>query len=205
MDIPEEKPPLQFKLVMLGDTAVGKSSIVMRFVRKQFTETQESTIGAAFFTQTVFCDNVKIQYEIWDTAGQERYHSLAPMYYRGAAVALVVYDITRRKSFERAIEWVKELKTEVGDDNPVIMMVGNKYDLPDSSRQVQSQEAIAYASNNGLMFTECSAKTNHNITEMFLKIAHALPKTAQKDDRDIELIDGFFDESKSNKKKGGCC
>ena len=85
----------QFKLVLLGDSAVGKSSLVLRFVRGQFFEYQESTIGAAFLTQTVALNDTTVKFEIWDTAGQERYHSLAPMYYRGAAAAIVVYDITR--------------------------------------------------------------------------------------------------------------
>ena len=86
----------QYKLVLLGDSAVGKSSLVLRFVRGQFFEYQESTIGAAFLTQTVALNDTTVKFEIWDTAGQERYHSLAPMYYRGAAAAIVVYDITNR-------------------------------------------------------------------------------------------------------------
>jgi len=100
----------QFKLVLLGDSAVGKSSLVLRFVKKQFYEYQESTIGAAFLTQTVNVKDYVVKFEIWDTAGQERYHSLAPMYYRGAAAAVVVYDLTNRQSFVRAKSWVKELQ-----------------------------------------------------------------------------------------------
>lgn len=87
----------QFKVVLLGESAVGKSSLVLRFVKREFHEFQESTIGAAFLTQTVqINDDTTVKFEIWDTAGQERYHSLAPMYYRGAQAALVVYDITLR-------------------------------------------------------------------------------------------------------------
>lgn len=93
----------QFKLVLLGDSAVGKSSLVLRFVRGQFFEYQESTIGAAFLTQTVALNDTTVKFEIWDTAGQERYHSLAPMYYRGAAAAIVVYDITNRVRGRRAL------------------------------------------------------------------------------------------------------
>ena len=84
--------------MLLGDSAVGKSSLVLRFVRGQFFEYQESAIGAAFLTQTVALNDTTVKFEIWDTAGQERYHSLAPMYYRGAAAAIVVYDITNRVS-----------------------------------------------------------------------------------------------------------
>merc|ERR1712023_221338 len=99
----------QFKLVLLGDSAVGKSSLVLRFVRGQFFEYQESTIGAAFMTQTLALDDTTVKFEIWDTAGQERYHSLAPMYYRGAQAAVVVYDVTSQDSFERAQRWISEL------------------------------------------------------------------------------------------------
>jgi len=103
----------QFKLVLLGESAVGKSSLVLRFVKGQFHEFQESTIGAAFLTQTVCLDDTTVKFEIWDTAGQERYHSLAPMYYRGAQAAIVVYDITNADTFERAKQWVKELQRQV--------------------------------------------------------------------------------------------
>jgi small GTP-binding protein len=84
------------QLVLLGESAVGKSSLVLRFVKGQFHEYQESTIGAAFLTQTICLDDATVKFEIWDTAGQERYHSLAPMYYRGAQAAIVVYDITNQ-------------------------------------------------------------------------------------------------------------
>ncbi|CAH9069948.1 unnamed protein product [Cuscuta epithymum] len=100
------------KLVLLGDMGAGKSSLVLRFVKGQFLEFQESTIGAAFFSSTVSADNTTVKFEIWDTAGQERYHSLAPMYYRGAAAAIIVYDISSLESFDRAKKWVKELQKQ---------------------------------------------------------------------------------------------
>jgi small GTP-binding protein len=97
---------------LLGDMGAGKSSLVLRFVKGQFFEYQESTIGAAFLTQTVATSDVTVKFEIWDTAGQERYHSLAPMYYRGAAAAIVVYDITSQASYARAKTWVRELQRQ---------------------------------------------------------------------------------------------
>lgn len=106
----------QFKLVLLGESAVGKSSLVLRFVKGQFHEYQESTIGAAFLTQTVSMEDSEVKFEIWDTAGQERYNSLAPMYYRGAQAAIVVYDILNQDSFQRAQTWVSELQRKVGGD-----------------------------------------------------------------------------------------
>ncbi|KAF3592476.1 hypothetical protein DY000_02024510 [Brassica cretica] len=100
------------KLVLLGDVGAGKSSLVLRFVKDQFVEFQESTIGAAFFSQTLAVNDATVKFEIWDTAGQERYHSLAPMYYRGAAAAIIVFDITNQGSFERAKKWVQELQAQ---------------------------------------------------------------------------------------------
>merc|ERR1712178_585322 len=119
---------VQFKLVLLGDPAVGKSSLVLRFVRGQFFEYQESTIGAAFLTQNVSLNDYTVKFEIWDTAGQERYHSLAPMYYRGAQAAVVVYDVTSQDSFERAQRWISELRDQANRDI-VIALAGNKVDL----------------------------------------------------------------------------
>jgi len=164
----------QFKLVLLGESAVGKSSLVLRFVKGQFLEFQESTIGAAFLTQTVCLNDLTVKFEIWDTAGQERYHSLAPMYYRGAQAAIVVYDITSRDSFERAKAWVKELQRQ-GNPNIVIALTGNKLDLA-QNRQVQTQEAQSYSEENGILFMETSAKTAANVNELFVAIAKKTSK-----------------------------
>ncbi|XP_047390350.1 ras-related protein Rab-5A-like [Sciurus carolinensis] len=158
----------QFKLVLLGESAVGKSSLVLRFVKGQFHEFQESTIGAAFLTQTVCLDDKTVKFEIWGTAGQERYHSLAPMYYRGAQAAIVVYDITNEES------WVKELQRQASP-NIVIALSGNKADLA-NKRAVDFLEAQSYADDNSLLFMETSAKTPMNVNEIFMAIAKKLPK-----------------------------
>ncbi|KAF7261239.1 hypothetical protein EG68_01396 [Paragonimus skrjabini miyazakii] len=166
---------LNSKLVLLGESAVGKSSIVLRFVKSQFSEYQEATIGAAFLTQTVMCGDPQraVRFEIWDTAGQERYHSLAPMYYRNAQAAIIVYDITNLSSFERAKAWVHELN-ERANSVKVLALAGNKLDL-ESQRAVTNEQAQAYATENGLIFMETSAKDCTNITELFTAVALRLP------------------------------
>jgi len=119
---------VQVKLVLLGEAAVGKSSVVLRFVNNEFQPNKEPTIGAAFLTQKCRLEDRILRYEIWDTAGQERFHSLAPMYYRNAQAAVVVYDVTKASSLEKAKSWVKELQRQA-NPNIVIALAGNKVDL----------------------------------------------------------------------------
>ena len=108
--------PLHYKLVLLGDTAVGKSCLVVRFVRNEFFEFQEPTIGAAFLTSTVDLDDTKVKFEIWDTAGQERYRAITSAYYRGAVGALLVYSIEKHSSFENVERWLKVRLVKVVSD-----------------------------------------------------------------------------------------
>ena len=165
--------PEQFKLVLLGESAVGKSSVALRFVNGQFSEFQEATIGAAFLTKRVSINDNIVNFEIWDTAGQERYHSLAPMYYRGAKAAIIVYDITNSHSFSRAKAWVQELRQQVINPDIVVALAGNKSDLS-SKRMVEYEDANEYAEENGLLFMETSAKNANNVNEVFLTIAQKL-------------------------------
>lgn len=171
------------KLVLLGEAAVGKSSLVLRFVSNDFQENKEPTIGAAFLTQKCTVGDRTIKYEIWDTAGQERFASLAPMYYRNAQAALVVYDITKPASFIKARHWVKELHEQASKDI-TIALVGNKYDLvaaenesDESLRKVSIEEGQALAEEEGLLFFETSAKSSHNVNDVFVAIGSKIPET----------------------------
>jgi len=147
--------PVQVKLVLLGEAAVGKSSVVLRFVSNEFQANKEPTIGAAFLTQKCRLEDRVLRYEIWDTAGQERFHSLAPMYYRNAQAAVVVYDVTKATSLEKAKSWVKELQRQA-NPNIVIALAGNKVDLVTSPNSTISSGATpaAGSSTSGTQSTE---------------------------------------------------
>ncbi|KAK8927388.1 GTP-binding protein ypt5 [Metarhizium anisopliae] len=158
--------------------ARGANNRFAQFKLDQFDSFRESTIGAAFLTQTISLDeNTTVKFEIWDTAGQERYKSLAPMYYRNANCAVIVYDITQSSSLDKAKAWVKELQRQAKEDI-IIALAGNKLDLvteqPDK-RAIPTADAEAYAREAGLLFFETSAKTAENVRELFTAIAKKLP------------------------------
>lgn len=175
-----------FKLVILGHYSVGKSSIVLNFIKNEFNPNEESTIGAAFLTKTVFIDGTAVKFEIWDTAGQERYYSLIPMYYRGANAALVVYDITSAESFERAKRWIEDLKTEK-PDNFMKVLIGNKVDLSEAA-VITEEMGKQYAEQEGLLFYQTSAKTGEGIKDLFLELATILPKDQAKSNQMNDLL-----------------
>ena len=160
------------KIVLLGETGVGKSSISARFVQDTFSEYLELTIGAAYMTKKVTRPSHTVKFDIWDTAGQERYSALVPLYYRGAHVALVVYDIGNAETYDRAKIWIARVKR----DHPTCLMylIGNKSDKS-NLRQMHERATHKYATDNGLFFMEVSAKSGKNIPELFNQIADKIP------------------------------
>jgi len=162
----------QFKVVLLGEGCVGKTSLMLRFINDQFNDKHISTVQAAFMKKKLRIGNNSVELAIWDTAGQERYHALSPIYYRGSNGAFLVYDITDIDSFQRIKNWVKELRTALGND-VVLCIVGNKSDL-EKSRNVSIQDAEEYAASVGAEHFSTSAKLNKGVTELFLDISQKM-------------------------------
>ncbi|KAI3745414.1 hypothetical protein L1987_58526 [Smallanthus sonchifolius] len=154
-----------FKIVLIGDSAVGKSNLLARFARDEFYPNSKSTIGVEFQTQKIEIKGKEIKAQIWDTAGQERFRAVTSAYYRGAVGALLVYDISRRQTFQSIGRWLNELHTH-SDMNVVSILVGNKSDLKDA-REVSTEEGKLLAESEGLFFMETSALDSSNVTAAF--------------------------------------
>uniref|UniRef100_A0A2K5W406 Ras-related protein Rab-17 n=2 Tax=Macaca fascicularis TaxID=9541 RepID=A0A2K5W406_MACFA len=177
--------PRAFKLVLLGSGSVGKSSLALRYVKNDFKNILP-TVGCAFFTKVVDVGTASLKLEIWDTAGQEKYHSVCHLYFRGANAALLVYDITRKDSFLKAQQWLKDLEKELHPEEVLVMLVGNKTDLSEE-REVTFQEGKEFAESQKLLFMETSAKLNYQVSEVFSAVAQEL---LQRDDREGQALQG---------------
>lgn len=164
-----EKIDYVYKVVVIGDSAVGKTQVLSRFAKNEFSFDSKSTIGVEFQTRTLSINSKLIKAQIWDTAGQERYRAVTSAYYRGALGAMLVYDITKRQSFDHVARWVEELRAHTDNSSIVIMLVGNKADLVDS-RAVPVEDAVEFAENQGLFFSETSALNGDNVESAFLKL-----------------------------------
>ncbi|OOF95884.1 hypothetical protein ASPCADRAFT_48777 [Aspergillus carbonarius ITEM 5010] len=201
------------RLVLIGDSGVGKSNLLSRFTRNEFNLDSKSTIGVEFATRSIQVDSKTIKAQIWDTAGQERYRAITSAYYRGAVGALLVYDISKHQTYDNVNRWLKELRDHA-DSNIVIMLVGNKSDLR-HLRAVPTEEAKQFASENNLSFIETSALDASNVELAFQNILTEIYRivsskaldggdagqTVLGDRRDMVRID----ESEDPKTKQGCC
>ncbi|KAL5247303.1 hypothetical protein ACHWQZ_G019242 [Mnemiopsis leidyi] len=195
----------QIKVCLLGDSGVGKSCIARRFVQDTFTEMDHPTVGASYIARVVNLEKASYKVQIWDTAGQEQYRSLAPMYYRGAAAAILAFDITYENSFLSLGKWIEELK-DIGTDGMILVVVGNKADLS-PQRKVSVPEIESFVNDHGIAYFETSAKTGENIEDAFLHICRTVPEALIRcppaPTRNIRLDDSFDTPQQRTKKK--CC
>lgn len=175
---PQEKIDYVFKVVVIGDSAVGKTQMLSRFAKNEFCFDSKSTIGVEFQTRTVTINGKLIKAQIWDTAGQERYRAVTSAYYRGALGAMLVYDITKRQTFDHVARWIEELRSHA-DNSIVVMLIGNKGDLVDQ-RVVHTEDAVEFAEVQGLFFSETSAFSGENVNSAFFKLLEEINKVVSK-------------------------
>lgn len=178
--------PKKYKLVSLGEQSVGKTSLITRFMYDNFDNTYQATIGIDFLVKTISLRGRSVRLQLWDTAGQERFRSLIPCYIRESEIALVVYDVTSAESFEQTSKWITDVKAERGEE-VLIMLVGNKTDL-EEKRQVSTKAGEDKSKELNLLFMETSAKSGHNVKELFLKVASELPDNNNEPEGKVENI-----------------
>ena len=207
LDSKEAKEDYKLKLVVVGDSGVGKTNLIKRFANNTFNSNSKATVGVEFLSKSFKINNRIFKIEIWDTAGQERYKSITAAYYKGAKGAFVVYDITSKISFENIDKWMMEIKEKSSKDLK-LMIIGNKSDLKDA-RQVSNEEALRKAQDTGIALMETSALDSTNVKEafhdllkeMYIEISAKIAKVEEslndnKEALQLETNDG---------KKKGCC
>ena len=197
------------KLLTLGDSLVGKTSIVLRYSDDKFHQNKISTIGVDFKVKMITKGNEKIKISIYDTAGQERFRNIVKHYYKGANGILLIYDISNRNTFEKLQFWLDDLKENADIDNLFIYLVGNKSDKVEE-REVSSEEGNKFAKEKNLPFIEVSAKTGENINQLFDDmIKGTILKIVNFDKKDNNLSNSinlsFLDKESVFQRKKFCC
>jgi len=198
-----------FKLILIGDSSVGKSNILLKYLKGEFDQNSRATVGVEFGTKNIKIKNKKIKIQIWDTAGQERYRSITSAYYKGAKGAFIVYDITRKLTFDNIDKWITDLKTN-GDKNISIILIGNKSDLEDK-REVEKEEGIKKSEEYKIAFLETSALNGDNIDKAFNELLEQIYQNVCSDieegdsaeiDKGVNLND---DKTDNNGIMSKCC
>jgi len=197
------------KVIILGDSGVGKTSLFNKFINDKFSKSYQATIGADFLTKEMTVDDNVVTMQIWDTAGQERFQSLGVAFYRGADACILVYDVTDQKSFESVETWMNEFLMQATPKSPKefpFMILGNKADLAKTKRGVPEAKAQAYCkSKNDIPFYETSAKDNINVEQAFYTIARNAMKQEDKHGRYQPPPVWDLGKKEDTKKKADCC
>ena len=210
----DENYDLIFKIVLIGDSGVGKTNILSRYINNEFSLATQSTVGVEFGSKIIKKNGKVIKLQIWDTAGQERYKSITSAYYKGSKGAFVVYDISRKTTYDNIDKWIGELKTN-GSEDVLIMLVGNKSDL-EEKREVITEEVEKKAQEQKLAFCETSALNGKNVEYAFENLINEILKKVEKEKINeakqlseskaitLETADKNQNERDSKKKKK-CC
>ena len=211
MDTLSQDYDLLFKILLIGNSSVGKSSILLRFSDDTFQDTFLPTIGVDFKIRTFDQGDNTIKMQIWDTAGQERFKTITASYFKGANGVILVFDITEKNTFTEIESWLAEVEKNSTDKNIVKLLVGNKIDL-EHARQVTTDEAVEFAKDHGMTYIETSAKNAINIEKAFTTIAAEIKNRLVKDGYVIEKRDNFklrdskaIDFGDGEKPKKKCC
>ena len=204
-----------FKYIIIGDAAVGKSNLLLRYIHSQFKSEYQITIGVEFGAKNVYIKNKSYRIQIWDTAGQENFRSITRAYYKNSVCAIIVYDISKRDSFNHVENWIEDCKNQ-SPKNIYMILVGNKSDL--DSREVTKEEGQELANKYGLDFYETSAKTGDNVEELFFNSACEISKKLEQGFYDLENeacgikqgipkggLKQIHSDIKENDKKNSCC
>ena len=208
----EDEYEMMFKIVLVGDASVGKTNIMSKYLKNEFHEDSKATVGVEFGSKQFTVEGHQIKAQIWDTAGQERYKAITSAYYKGAKGAFVVYDITRKQSFESVDRWINDLKA-TADKKLSIIIIGNKCDLEDQ-RQVTKEQGEEKAKNAEVAFMETSALSGENLEKAFEKMMNEVFKKCHEEmmsDGDVDIVGGSEDISldktkpKNSGEKKKCC
>ncbi|KAJ3435809.1 ras and ef-hand domain-containing protein [Anaeramoeba flamelloides] len=196
---------MTFKVIVIGESGVGKTCLLVQLTEQKFYSGTTTTIGVNFTSMEYDFDSTTVRLKIWDTAGQEIFRSMTKTYYRGSSCAIIVYDVTSSESFERVDDWIKDVKEFVKDEI-LLILVGNKVDLEDR-RKISTESGQNFANENNMLFYETSALTGSNVQEIFKKCAKKSYKKHSKEKKlkkaDEKIITNLEDEDEKKKKK--CC
>ena len=206
----EQKYDFLFKILLVGNSSVGKSSLFLRFVDDVWNDVFVPTIGVDFKIKTLKINEKNVKLQIWDTAGQERFRTIISSYYKGAQGILLVFDVTEKESFESLNNWLIEIEKNA-NKNVVKILIGNKNDL-EEKRVISFSQAKDFADSNGLKYVETSAKLNNNVTEAFSEIGKELMEASKdkeffgnENKKTITISNNTTDINKENKVQKGCC